>query len=558
MKGSLVRTSFLASLTIVFTVGLTFATVESPHYVDQLLQNTVATPGGDSHVDGVASLKTELFMAHYHVRIVGYLGFLLLIGLIVLGFTTRLSGLAAVGAAGFMLPVFAQFAGVMFFLAGLGVFNSLWLPLLDISYELQNWGMVINAPKDVMQWLLGLIAIHSMWPTTLGFIGAGILVFGLGVFGWLSARARGAGVVRSGVYRISRHPQYLGWVLWTYGAYLLLQQVHYPRRSWAIGASLPWLISTMVIIGVAMLEELSMRRRYGEVYREYRGDAPFFFPIPRFVEQVFAVPFRLLFNKTVPTRKREIAVVVGLYTVLLVAISALFYAGSLRSTLARFASREARMAGMRALVVQIENEPDWRRQHHMMKQLVAFSDSAVEPLIELLEGEDGGLRVLAAQFLAELPSERAMPSLIAALADPDENMRIRASGALRAIGSREAIPFLMPLLDDPKPNVQIDVMQTLAELGALAVLEIAPRLLASSEFWVRRGAVAALGTLGSPRAVPIMANALRDGSAEVRRDAVIALLRIGCPAARPLLEQALGDDDFEVRLYAAEALKRTD
>jgi hypothetical protein len=32
-----------------------------------------------------------------------------------------------------MLPAFAQFAGVMFFLAGLGVLNAIWLPILDIT-----------------------------------------------------------------------------------------------------------------------------------------------------------------------------------------------------------------------------------------------------------------------------------------------------------------------------------------------------------------------------------------------------------------------------------------
>ena len=119
-----------------------------------------------------------------------------------------------------MLPVFAQFAGVMFFLAGLGVLNALWLPILDMSSELQNWGLVINAPNDFLRWLLGLVGVHSIWPTTILFIGAGILTFLLGVYAWLTARAKGEGVADFWVYRISRHPQYLGWILWTYGAYL--------------------------------------------------------------------------------------------------------------------------------------------------------------------------------------------------------------------------------------------------------------------------------------------------------------------------------------------------
>jgi protein-S-isoprenylcysteine O-methyltransferase Ste14 len=556
MKGSVLRTGSLLFLTIVFTVGLTFATVELPYHVDRLLQNTIAAPGGDSHADAVARLKTELFMAHYHVRVIGYVGFLLLVALIVLGFSTKRTGLAALGAIGVMLPVFAQFAGVMFFLAGLGVFNTLWLPVLDISYEVQNWGMVINAPNDLLRWLLDAVGVHSMWPTTLFFIGAGVLIFLLGVYAWLAARVRGAAMVESGVYRISRHPQYLGWIVWTYGVYLLLQQMHYPRRSWAIGASLPWLISTMVIIGVAMVEELNMRKRHGEVYEEYRESAPFLFPLPRFVERLFTAPVRLLFKKDQPGRKREVAVVVAVYTALLVGTSVLLYAGGLESTLARLASAETRAVRMRELVGHVANETNWRRQHQLMGQLVAFGEPAVEPLVELLEREDEALRVLAAEALADLPSQRAIPALIAALDDPDDNVRYRANHALRVIGSREAIPHLVPLLDDPELYIRVDVMQTLALLGSDVVLERARLALANPEFWVRTGVVSALGALGSPAAIPVLANQLHDESAQVRREVVIALLRIGCREAKPLLEQLLGDDDFEVRVYAAEALKR--
>ena len=32
--------------------------------------------------------------------------------------------------------------------SGLGVLNALWLPVLDLSFELQNWGLVVRAPND--------------------------------------------------------------------------------------------------------------------------------------------------------------------------------------------------------------------------------------------------------------------------------------------------------------------------------------------------------------------------------------------------------------------------
>jgi len=556
MKGNLLRIGSLFFLAVVFTVGLTFATVELPYLVDEALQNSLPIPAGDSHVDTVARLKTELFMAHYHVRAIGYVGFFLLLSLIAAGFSTERTGLAAFGAFGVMLPVFAQFAGVMFFLAGLGVLNALWLPILDMSSELQNWGLVINAPDDFLRWLLGLVGVHSVWPTTLFFIGSGILIFLLGTYAWLTARAKGEGVADIWVYRVSRHPQYLGWILWTYGAYLLIQRMQYPRRSWGFGASLPWLISTMVIIGVAMMEELNMRKRHGEAYETYRRSAPFLFPIPHFLERLLAAPVRLLFRKDQPDQRREVAAVVGLYTVLLIGISAVFYAGGLDATLARLAPPEVRAAKMQELVTQLKEDPNYRRRYRLARQLVAVGDPAVEPLLSLLEGEDQELRALAAEALEDLPAARAIPALCAALSDPDDNLRSRAYQALAAIGTPEVVGPLVPLLDDPEAYIRVGVLGALASLGVEDVLDRAPEFLADPERWVRGSAVDALGALGSETAIPLLGERLADESDWVRREAVIALLRIGSPAARPGLERALSDQDFEVRLYAAEALKR--
>ena len=88
-RGRLIRSGSLLLLATVFTAGLTFATLELPYYLDGVLQDTLATPGGDSHVDGIARLKTDLFMSHFHVRAIGYTVFFALMGLIVLGFSTH-------------------------------------------------------------------------------------------------------------------------------------------------------------------------------------------------------------------------------------------------------------------------------------------------------------------------------------------------------------------------------------------------------------------------------------------------------------------------------------
>jgi protein-S-isoprenylcysteine O-methyltransferase Ste14 len=331
------QTAFLLLLALVFTVGLTFVTVELPYVVDDILKNTLTTPNIDSHANETSVLKTELFISHFKLRLIGYVCFALMLLAIAVGFATRRTGLAALGAFGFMLPVFAQFAGVMFFLSGLGILNIVWLPLLDISYELQRLGLIIKAPFDSLMWLFRRVGIDGYWPIVYFFLGSGLLLFFLGTFAWLSARARKQEVANFWVYRISRHPQYLGWILWSYGVYLLLLQRLYPKRSWGMDASLPWLLSTLAIIGVAMMEELNMQKRCGEAYETYRRSAPFLLPLPRFVRRLFSLPTRLLFKKEAPERKREVVAILCIHAALLIAASALFYAGGLSRTTHLFA-----------------------------------------------------------------------------------------------------------------------------------------------------------------------------------------------------------------------------
>lgn len=148
------------------------------------------------------------------------------------------------GALALMLPVFAQFAAVMFFLAGLGLLNLLWLPVLDISFRVQELGAVIRAPYQFWRWLFGLVGANGYWPAVYLCIGGGLLIFFLGTLAWLRSRARKEEVAIGWVYRLSRHPQYLGWILWSYGAFLLLLQARYPKRSWGIAADLSWLLAT--------------------------------------------------------------------------------------------------------------------------------------------------------------------------------------------------------------------------------------------------------------------------------------------------------------------------
>jgi len=77
----------------------------------------------------------------------------------------------------------------------------------------------------------------------------------------------------------------------------------------------------MVIIGVALLEEIKMQRELGDEYKIYAARTPFMFPLPVIISGIVALPMRLVIWKKRPERGAEVAVVVLAYLGLLVLAS---------------------------------------------------------------------------------------------------------------------------------------------------------------------------------------------------------------------------------------------
>jgi hypothetical protein len=406
-------------------------------------------------------------------------------------------------------------------------------------------------------WLFRQVGINGYWPTVYFFLASGLLLFFLGTLAWLSARARKQDVADSWVYRISRHPQYLGWILWSYGVYLLLLRGMYPRRSWGIDASLPWLVSTLIIIGVAMMEELHMRQQFGAAYEAYRRGTPFLLPMPKFVATLFTIPIRLLFRRSAPVRKREVAVVMSLYGVVLIAVSALAYGGGWTRTVSAL-SPSRREARMERLATQLVEEPNRRSKYFIALRLAAYGDPAVDHFTPLLQHEDDEVRRNAADMLARIPAARAVPALVAALNDSLADVRGRAASALGVIGSAEAVGPLLDLTGDPEIWVRSAAQRALARLGATDLLPSAAQAVNSPDVWFRASTVESMGILGSERGLPLVLAALDDEEPHVRRSAVAATLLIGSPRACEALSEASSDDDWEVRIYAAETRRRLD
>jgi hypothetical protein len=152
----------------------------------------------------------------------------------------------------------------------------------------------------------------------------GIAVFVVSTLAWLIARYEGRGVAASWLYRISRHPQYLGWIIWSYGLLLYVMrhsELYRFKIAWGMPSSLPWLISTLVIIGVAMIEEINMAKTEGEVYESFRRETPFLAPLPRWMAPAMTAPIRLFLRRPWPETGLQVAATIGIYAVLLIAAS---------------------------------------------------------------------------------------------------------------------------------------------------------------------------------------------------------------------------------------------
>ena len=613
MKNKFKHLAFLTLLALVFTIGLTFASVELPRLVDALLAKTIDTPDVATGLNELSDYKTDLYLRSTHLRPIGYGCLALILILIVVGFATEKTGWTSAGALFLFLPVFGHFAATMFFLGGLGFLRLLWLPFLDASFRLFRLGDIINLPYKILMDLYSMTGLGRWLKLSHLITGLGLLIFFLGTLTWFYARSQKKSVADLWVYRLSRHPQYLGWIIWSYGV-MFLPSSNNIKLCYELSNSLPWLLSTMIIIGIAMLEEVKMKRAFGDSYESYRRGAPFLVPLPRFMAKASAWPLRFMFKKPYPERKREIAAVLAFYTVLCLGISA-FYGGLVpRPATEAVASKER----IEELVSVLKDASDRGEKRRAAGLLAGMGEPAIDPLIVLLKDEDANVRAYSAGALGNMGSARVVSPLIALLSDGDSYVRRTAAGSLGRTGSRQAIQPLVEALQDQTRDM---ANAAVGALGQIKHPDVIPLLIKALQYsaWNASGAAArALGELGAkeaigplvqcleempncpfdlvgtalwklgseraadawiaglkkgswwyPRAfcaaelgrnklekglIPLQ-DALKDESPAVRRAAVLALMEFRSGKTIEALREALADKDFEVRLYAKEALK---
>ncbi|MCB2222222.1 MAG: HEAT repeat domain-containing protein [Bacteroidetes bacterium] len=551
-----IRSFLLTLLAIVFSIALMFAFIEIPALLNSLLEQKVGFPGFDHGADANSAYMTDVYIDALYLRWIGYTCLGLVIVFIILGFMTRKTGWAWAGAFTLFLPVFGQFALSMFFLSGLGILRAGWFPFMDISWDTLNLGRVIYLPYDIIMQIGFLAGWNAHFFIAWALMAAGSFLFTWGVLVWFKARFQGGGIATNRIYKISRHPQYLGWILWSYGLMLYASNLNDMKKSWGVGSSLPWLLMTMIIIAICLLEERKMSQQYGDAYDRYRSETPFLFPLPKLIKSIILAPFRLLHRKSFPQSKLEILSFTGFYTIFLITVSAIWI-GFERTPLEKLPDGNTEAINIDSIVNEIQRPGIKRRDIAKLFDYLDLAGKQSENvLIDLIHNPEPAIREFSAQSLGHIKSVKSIPYLTELLKDDQSRVVTGAIIALGEIGHRECFDPLIERLTDPKfRGFKGHIFNALANIGHSDALPYLIEGLGETNWYTRVAALSAIHKIEPKESYPYVYQSLTDEHPRVRREAVLILLKDKPSDASTHLEKLLNDEDFETRFYARIALR---
>jgi protein-S-isoprenylcysteine O-methyltransferase Ste14 len=548
----------LLLLAIVFSIALMFAFVELPRMVDHFLQEDVGSPGFDHGSNELNAYKTDLFIDSLYLRWIGYGSLLLVAVFIILGYSTRKTAFAWAGAFALFLPVFGQFALSMFFLAGLGILRVGWFPFMDISFKVLELGNVIYIPYWILMWVGRQFDWYAHNFLSYFFMILGSLIFVWSVLLWLRARSSENPVASNWIYRYSRHPQYLGWIIWSYGLMLFSALENQMKKTWSIPASLPWLLATMVIIGICLLEEIKMKELYGDSYQSYRKKAPFLFPLPKWLKSALLFPIRIIVGKDWPETRGQVAGTISIYTICLMLLSLVWVDFGTREEIPVRETVNMAQAEdeIHSILVELQRNDSRGHLYNQIMSLKPYQNRAVPTLIILLGNPNSDIREFSVQALGELQAAEATEPLIPLLDDSEYRVQRGAAYALGQIGSEQAVDPLIQVLDRPTSGgMRYAVYTALGQIGSDRAWPVLVPAAMDTIWYAQNAALRALHKIDRDRSMDYIIDALQSPTVNIRRQAVMVLLEDPHSAATDVLRQLDDDPDFETRFYSRQVLK---
>ena len=445
----------------------------------------------------------------------------------------------------------------MFFLAGLGFLRVGWLPFLEVSsFDLLDLGKVIYVPYWILIWFFELFKWNAHNFLTWFFMGSGALLFTWGVLLWFKSRYGGEKVASAWIYKISRHPQYLGWILWSYGFMLYTPHINNMKMSWSVSSSLPWLLMTMTIVGICMMEEMKMMEITGGKYQKYRDASPFLFPLPRWLNRIFGWPGRLVTKGEYPSRGIQVLWIVLIYTGIFMSLSLIWMDLGLRSD--KVTSAEETRTELSEIMLELEEAGDSRREiYALMDEIPAYGAAGTDSLLVLATHKNPVIREFSIMYLGRLKVNEGEDLIIHALNDSVKRVRSASIGAAAEIRSAIAVDSLVQMIINPRQNNNMfSIYGALGAIGDPRALPVLAEGLAEGEHYNQISALDAIFHIDPIAGLRYAINELKDENEKVRRNAVVVLIQSGDPRAIEPLRSLFEDEDFEVRFYAKQGVKR--
>jgi len=312
----------LKLLALLFTFFLIFLTFEIPFLINNLLINIFP----DIH-PVIDPDEIEVFING--VRPIGYICLIIIVIFFILGFLIKKEKISVSSSFLLFLPTFGSFASKMFFLAGIGILEVIWLPLDTPYFNFLTLGIIVFPIYIVYSlFYLGLIGyigyILLIFPWI--FMILGLYIFTSGVISWFYGKHQKIDIIEFSIYKYSRHPQYLGFLIWSYGLFVQYMNSEYilmPMGKIGLKASLPWVIFALIIVGIAFLEDINLSKKYPDKYAEYRKRTPFLIKLPKTLNLITSFPLRYILKKSFPETKKDILKVVIFYGMIIIILSLL-------------------------------------------------------------------------------------------------------------------------------------------------------------------------------------------------------------------------------------------
>lgn len=544
----------LIFLSVIFTISLVFASLELPLLLDNQIQDSVGFLQFDHQLNELNINKTNLYIEHYHLKEIGYISLSLIVLLIFLGFYYGKKSISLLGAFAVFIPVFGHFAFSMFFLAGLGFLRVIWIPLTEVSPYFMSYGDIIYLPNNIILSIGKIFDIYLSKEIAIFFILIGGLLFTMGVYTWFSTKFLKANVAKSFIYKISRHPQYLGWILWSYGLFLLPRATESFKITWGYPDSLPWLLATMIIIAVSLFEEISMQNRYGDEYADFKRKTSFMFPLPKWLISFIKHPLNIFFNTTEFSKKRHVLVFISYYTLVFVLISFMMLAFTepqIDNPLLRDKKKEKIAQYFRLL----ENGTSRRQKDIAAMKLARYGKLSVPYLLKSIKSKDEITKSFSIWALRKINDTSVCEHIVSACNDSSLLVLEEAILAIGKMNCSNSKDILLKYINHPKQRIR-DV--SAYAIGRTQLTEAVPLLLMQFEGLGKYSKITyieALGNIGSEEALELLHDQLKSNDQQIIEASIIALSKIGNETSIIYLKELISSDNWELSLYTKEAIK---